>query len=134
MDHRPLRLPDRRQLPLHPHGTGRQRVCLQRRLPHRPRKRIRHPDLRVRRLPGCGQHRVPDLRGPGRRPHPADGPRGLPQHGGARRHGAVRHGRRHVRRLRAARGSPRRRQGLGPHGSGLKDPKVRRRQATFPGR
>ena len=45
---------------------------------------------------------------------PADRPRGLPQHGGPRRHGAVRDGGRHDRRLRAARGAPQRREGLGP--------------------
>ena len=60
------------------------------------------------------------------------GPRGLPQHGGPRRHGAVRNGGRHVRSLRTARGSPHRGQGLGPQGT--QSSKVRRRQATFAGK
>ena len=44
------------------HRTRRRRVRLQRRVPHGPRQRVRHPDLRVRGRPRRGAHRVHAVR------------------------------------------------------------------------
>ncbi len=52
---------------VHSNPAG-ERVRLQRRVPHRPPQRVRHPDVRVRGLPRHRQHRVDDVRGPRRRP------------------------------------------------------------------
>ena len=105
-DDRPLRLPHRRLLPLHP-LAGRRRVRLPRQLPRGAAERADRADLHLRGLPRPGRPGEAGARGPRRRPHPADRDLAGRLLRRPRRLRRQRHGDRRRRGLRAPRRGPR---------------------------